>query len=224
MIKKLIAPIGRVIVSIDTEGKNKHRFKNGQEIYLGRAFNNLNKRYTQPVNGTVINSQYIPKGSEVLIHHNACIDTHRIFNYQQTSGKEEADTTKFYSLPESQIFFYKEHNETEWKATKGFATALRVFEPYKGLIQNVEPKQIKDTLFVTSGIYKDKAIRTLKAADYLIHFQGEDGTEKQLIRFRETDIDDRECEVIAVLHDVTKKIFEGSYMIGITTSDCKTLN
>jgi len=222
-MQKLIAPLGRIIVSIDTESKNKHKFANGQEIYLGRHFNNLNKRYTQPVNGTVISSEYIPEGSQVLVHHNACHDSHKIFNYQSLSGNEIADTTKYYSLPESQIFFYKEPNTTEWKATKGFATALRVFKPYEGIISGIEPTQLKDTLFVTSGDYKDKAVRTLKASDYELVYQDSTGTEARLIRFRETDIEERPCEVIAILHETTEKILNGEYQIGLSTTDCKTV-
>ena len=224
MQPKLISPLGRVIVSIDTESKNSHTFAStGQKIYIGRHFNNLNKRYTQPVNGTVINSEYIPEGSSVLLHHNSCHDTYRIFNYQQTSGTEQADTTKIYSLPESQIFFYKEHGQTEWQPTKGYATALRMFKPYEGIINGIEPTQLKDTLFVTSGEYKNKVVRTVKASDYLIHFQGEDGTEKQLIRFRETDIDDREGEVICVMDNLTEQIFNGELLVGIDVSTAKTL-
>ena len=222
-MSKLIAPLGRVIVSIDTEGKNSHTFENGTKIRLERKMNNLNKRYTEPVNGKVVSSEFIPEGSTVLLHHNSCHDSHRIFNYQSLSGNEIADTTKYYSLPISQVFFYKEPNTTEWKPTQGYATALRIFKPHSGIIQGIEPAQLKDTLFVTSGLYKDKAVRTLKASDYLIHFQGEDGREQQLIRFRETDVDDRVCEVIAILHDVTEQVLNGELQIGLTTTDCKTL-
>ncbi len=220
---KLIAPLGRVIVSIDLESKNSHTFSTGEKIYLGRQFNNLNKRYTQPVNGNVISSTYIPEGSEVLVHHNSVHDVNKIFNYQQTSGTEIADTTKYYSLKEHEIFFYREPNTDEWVANKGFATALRVFEPYTGILQNIEPTQLKDVLWVTSGDLKDKAVKTVKAADYSVIFQEKDGREKELVRFRPHGSEEREPEAIAILEDVTKKILKGEYMVGLSIADCKTL-
>ncbi|MHB1316955.1 MAG: hypothetical protein ACYCZW_03855 [Minisyncoccota bacterium] len=224
MNKKLIAPLRRVIVSVDTDGKNTHTFKDGTKIRLERKYNNLNKRYTEPVNGTVISSHSMPNGVECLIHHNSCHDVNRIFNYQNISGNEEASTIKYYSLKEHEVFFYREPNSNEWIPHNGFATGLYVFKPYNGLLQNIEPTQLKDVLFVTHGDYKNKAVKTVNAANYELVFQEKDGREKTLIRFRPNGTEDREAEAICILDDLTEKILNGEYQVGLSTTDCKTLN
>ena len=60
---------GRIIVSVDHESKNSHKFADGTVIRLERDYNNLNRRQTQPTNAIVISGKDISKGSEILIHH-----------------------------------------------------------------------------------------------------------------------------------------------------------
>jgi hypothetical protein len=219
----LISPKGRVIVSVDMEGKNSYSFQDGTKIYLGRKFNNLNKRYTEPVNATVISSEYIPEGSECLIHHNCTHDVNRIFNYHSLNGGEEASSIKYYSLKEYEVFFYREPNTIQWIPNKGYATALRIFKPYNGSVAGIEPTQLKDILWVTSGKYKDNAVKTVKAADYQIVLQESNGREHNIIRFRPDGLDDREVEAICILPELTEKILNGDLLVGISVSDCKSL-
>lgn len=222
-MQKLIAPLGRVIVSVDLESKNTHQLTKDVTIRLERKFNNLNKRYTEPVNGTVISSHCMPDGVSCLIHHNSCHDVNRIFNYKNLSGNEQASTIKYYSLKEYEVFFYREQNTEEWLPNKGYATALRIFKPYTGILHNIESTQIKDVLWVTNGEYKDKAVKTVKAADYSIVFQESDGREREMIRFRPDGMENREPEAICILHDLTEQILNGELHIGLTHTDCKTL-
>lgn len=222
-MSKLIAPLGRVIVSVDLEGKNTHTFQDGTKIRLERKFNNLNKRYTEPVNGIVISSNCMPDGVYCLIHHNSCHDVNRIFNYQTLSGTEQADPVKYYSLKEHEVFFYREENSDEWIPNNGYATGLYVFKPYNGILQNIEPEQLKDILWVTHGDYKNKAVKTVKAANYELVFQEKDGRERIIIRFRPNGNEEREAEAICVLDDLTEQILNGEYFVGLTTTDCKTL-
>jgi len=63
------------------------------------------------------------------------------------------------------------HDGKDWQPLKPFDFALRIFKPYKGAIQGIEPTLINDTLFVTSGELKGKAVKTIKASDYQIVFQ-----------------------------------------------------
>src|SRR6478609_5110390 len=121
-MSKLKAPQGRVIVSVNVEGKNSNTFSDGTKISLERNNNNLNRREVAPVNAIALSSDYIPEGSEVLISHNAVHDVNRLFNFTALSGESEASEIKYYSLPDSECFVYREQGQTEWTACKGYAT------------------------------------------------------------------------------------------------------
>jgi hypothetical protein len=215
---------GRVIVYVDLESKNWHTFSSGHKIRLERNYNNLNKRETQPVNGIVIDSEYIPKGSEVLLGHNCTHDVYKIFNVGKLSGEEQASDIKYFSIPEEQVFLWREEGK-DWKPTKNFATALRVFKPYEGVLQGIEPTVLKDILYITSGELSGNVVLTLKSCDYQIVFQDRNGQEGNIIRCRhyEDEYNDRE-EIIAISHELTEKVKNGEYLIGITKSDCKREN
>lgn len=213
---------GRVIIKIDIDSKNTHTFSNGQSIYLGRQYNNLNRRETEPVNAIVVDAEYIPKGAEILIHPNSIVDGNRIFDYAEI-GEEEGNSLRYYSIEEYSAFLYRMEGE-DWKPLKGFITALRVFEPYRGNVAGIVPQQLKNILYITSGELKGKACHTLNGCDYEIIFQDRNGQGSRLIRARhyENEIHDRE-EITAISNEITSKINEGIYFIGITNSDCKTL-
>lgn len=225
MSNKLICPTGRVVVSIDMESKNSVTFENGQKIRLERDYNNLNKRYTMPVNAIVVASDYIPIGSEILVHHNSCHDVNRIFNYKPLGGENIASDIKYFSLPDTDVYMYRESKEHEWKPTKGFETALRIFKPYNGVIAGIEPTLVKNKLFITSGKLKNKAVSTLKSCDYEIIYMGDNGKDERFIRLRhfDTEQEQEREEIIAIDHSLTKKIFNGEYLVGLSFSDCKSL-
>lgn len=217
---------GRIIVKVDIEQKNHYSFSNGMVIRLERDYNNFDRKYTSQVLGTVVDAEYIPTDSFILFHHNSLHETYQIFNHSNLSGEEIASGIKMFSIMERDVFLYKEQNSDEWKPTKGYATALRVFEPYLGIIEGISPKQLKDTLWVTSGEYKDMAVKTLPACDYMITFRcPETGRDKNIIRFRpdRNEKEQREPEAIAILNEVTQKIKEGKYLVGINTSDCLSI-
>lgn len=124
---------------------------------------------------------------------------------------------------ERDCFFWKMPGEKEWQPTKGYATGLRVFKKYEGLIQGVEPKLIPDTLFVTSGKYKNSVVRTAKASDYMLTFRDpETGRDVQLIRFRPDGIEseEREPEAVCVINQLTDQVKTGDLLVGISVSDC----
>ncbi|HEY8658013.1 MAG TPA: hypothetical protein VIM07_00770 [Chitinophagaceae bacterium] len=212
----------RVIVSIDIDSKNWHTFESGLKIRRLRQYNNLDRKYTEPVNATVISAENIPGGVDILLHPNEIHDSNKIFNYIPLSGNETSSSVKYYSIHVEQCFIF--FDENKWKPLKGFATALRVFKPYSGMIAGIKPLQIKDVLYITSGEYKGKIMNTLRSCDYEIIFQAEDGREKRIIRCRtyENENHDRE-ELICVRNDLTEQLEEGELLIGIEISDCKTL-
>ena len=223
-MNKLTHTEGRIVVKVDLEGKNSHTFEDGTKIRLERRFDNFNMRYTQPVNATVISGEKIPEGAEIILHHNATHDTNVIHNYKPLDGAEIASNIRYFSIPETEAFAWR-HGD-EWVPLPGYDFALRVFEPYHGIIEGVEPSEIKNVLWVTTGEYKGNVCITLKACDYQLIFQDVNGREGNLIRFRsvEDQKTQRECEVVAIHHDFTNKVLNGKLHVGLTKVDAKSIN
>lgn len=212
---------GRVIIKINVESKNYHTFGDGTVIRRERQFNEMNRRITEPVNAYVISAENIPTGSEVLIGHNSLHDSNKVFDYKNES---ECGDIRYFSIPEGEVFAWRD-NKGVLQPTKGFAFALRVFEPYNGVIEGILPKHIKDVLYITTGELKDNIVHTLKSSDYEIIYQGTSGKEEHLIRCRhyENEVNDRE-EVMAISHDMTSKLKKGKLLIGIEEKDAKKIS
>lgn len=215
----------RVVISIDLNYKNWHTFSDGTKIARLRQFNELNRRITEPVNAIVVSAENIPTGSEILIHVNEIHDSNKIFNYSPLSGNEAASTIKYYSVNEYQCFIYKEKDTSRWLPLKNFATGLRVFKPYTGNIAGIKPLQIKDCLYITAQkSLEGLVVNTLRSADYEIIFQNEKCQEQRIIRCRHyEELHDRE-EIIAINYDLTEQVNDEKLLIGLSISDCQTLN
>lgn len=210
---------GRVVVKADLQSKNVHTFSDGSTIRLERQFNEFNRRITEPVNAIVVSAENIPKGSEILIGHNSLHDTNKLFDCDTISPD-----VGYFSLPIDDCFAWRDGNG-EMKPMKNYEFGLRVFKPYAGIIQNIEPELLKEVLYASTGEYKGYVVNVLKAADYEIIFQGQDGKEKHLIRFRHSEDEsfDRE-EVLCVNIDLTNLLKSGKLLIGYGVSDAKPLN
>jgi hypothetical protein len=212
---------GKVIISVDHESKNSYTFEGGLKIRLERNWNNLNKRETHPVNAIVIDGDGLKEGSEILIHPNMTHDSYKINNYASLSGEIEGSDIKYYSVPVEQCYAWFDE---EWKPLKGFDFALRVFRPYDGLLDGIEPKVMPDILYATTGEFKGKIVHTLKSCDYEIIFQGKKGREESIIRFRHFPGEDHEREeVIAVREDLTELLNKGKLLVGLTPISAKTI-
>ena len=223
----MIAPEGRIIISLDRESKNSHTFQSGLKIRLERDWNNLNRRETQPVNAFVIDGEDIKPNSEILIHPNATHATNQIFDFKKLSGVVEGSDIKYYSVPSDKCYAWYDEDEKVWKPLRNFDFALRVYKPYDGPILGIDPELIPDVLYVATGEFKGQVVHTLKACDYEIIFQGRDGAEERLIRFRHFPGQDNEREeVIAVSQYLTSLVDQGNLIIGLTptTADKKTNN
>lgn len=223
MTNKLIHTEGRIVVKVDVESKNSHTFQDGIKIRLERKYDNFNQRYTQPVNAIVVSAETIPGGSEILIHHNACHDTNKIFNYVPLSGKETGGDIKYFSIREDEAFAWLD--KTEWHPLPGFDFALRVFKPYNGILQGIEPTLIKNVLYITTGHYKGLVCHTLMASDYEIIFQDVNGREGNLIRVRTSEDKkaQREEEISVIDHSLTEQVLNRELLVGITIKDAKPL-
>jgi hypothetical protein len=214
----------RIIVKADIDFKNSHKFSNGLVIRRERKFNEFNRRITEPVNVIVISGENIQKGAEILVDHNALHETNRIYDYKNSFENEGSDKIRYFSIPITECYAWRVGKES-WKPMPTFEFALRVFEPYKGVIAGIEPKQLKDMLYVTGGELKGKVVKTLVACDYQIIFQGDDGREDCLIRFRPfgDPVRKMEEEAIAILHDETDKVNKGKLLVGYSIKDAKQI-
>lgn len=213
----------RIIVYCDLESKNFHRFQDGTQIRLERGYNNFNRRQSQPVNAFVISAESIPSNSEILINHNSLHETNKINDYIPLSGVELSKNIRYYSLPIDDCYAWWDENG-ELKPMKNFEFGLRVFKPYMGTLQGIDPELIKDVLYVTTGNLKGKVVNTLKAVDYEIIFQDRNGVEGNVIRFRHSDTENLEREeLIGVNEELTQKVIKGELFVGIEIKDAKKI-
>jgi hypothetical protein len=219
---KLKAPSNRVIIKVDLESKNSHTFKDGTKIKLERVYDNFNMRYVKPVNAEVVDADGIPVGSEILIHHNATHDTYKIFNYQRPTAEASSDM-QYFSIPIEECFMWRSEKGSTWNALNNFITGLRIFEPYTGFLQGVEPTLIKNKIYVTSGDLAGNVVGTVISSDYEIIYQNDDGTEGKIIRLRYYPEGNDRNEVISVEHEMTQKVINGDLLIGYNISDAAKL-
>lgn len=219
----LKASQGRIVVEIDMNKKKSHRFENGTTIHLARGFNNFNLRDYYPVNARVIASPNIPVGTEILIQYTAIQDTFRVHNYKSLSGSQIAEDIQYYSIPEEMGYAYLYGNE--WKPFKNFAFAMRVFRPYNGPLVGIEPTQIKDTLYITTGHLKGKIVKTLKSSDYCIVFQDINGREGNIIVVEHYEYEDNDKDlIVCIMDELTEQLHDGLLTIGLTKMDAKPIN
>lgn len=214
---------GRILIEVDIEKKNFHTFSDGTKIRLERKYNNFNRAYTQPINANVIEGDNIPSGTEILIHHNALSDTNKVHNFVKLSGEQIATNMQHFSIPIEMAFGWK--SGKDWKPCSTYAFGLRVFKPYSGIIEGIEPALLKNVLFCYTGELAGKVVQTLHNCDYQVIFQGVNGREQIIIRFRHYENEDspRE-EVLLVRNDLTEQVNDGELIIGVSKTDAKPLN
>lgn len=215
---------GRIVVKADKDGKNWHTFSDGKKIRLERDYNNLDYKYTKQVLGEVVSADDVPTGAMLLFHHNCIHPVNQILNHSKLSGEEITSGVEIFSFSTDECYLWKMPGDKEWKPLKGFATALRVFEPYLGVLQNIPHKKIENILYLTSGNLKGNVCHTLKACDMPIIFNNDEGIEETIIRCRHFEDEEHEREeIVAINHDLTKKVENGSLYVGVTEKDCKPI-
>jgi hypothetical protein len=209
----LRATTGRIIISIDKNLKNFHTLSNGVVLNISRRVGEVDRKYTEPTNATVINAENIPKGAEVLLHHNAI---HNVFCLG-----ENAEGLPIYSITKNHCYAWRTEN-SDWQPTDGYEFGLRVFKPDTSNYDGILPTKQKNRLYVTTGEYKGQVIITMAASDYEITFMDRIGQTNKLIRFRHskktTLIRD---EFICVDNELTEKVNSGEYLIGFDAKNCK---
>ena len=220
---ELKAPANRVIIKVDLESKNSHTFKDGTKIKLERVYDNFNMRYVKPVNAEVVSAKDVPVGSEILIHHNATHDTYKIFNYQRPTA-EASSSMQYFSIPIEECFMWRSEKGSTWNALNNFITGLRIFQPYTGFLEGIEPTLVKNKIYVTSGELAGNVVGTVISSDYEIIYQDDDGTEGKIIRLRYYPEGNDRNEVISIEHELTNKVKNGELLVGYNISDAKKLN
>ena len=220
----LVHTDGRIVIKLDIKNKDSHTFASGLTIRRERAFNEFNRRISQPVNCLVISGEGIPKGAELLIDHNALHETNRINDYKNSFENDGSDRVRYFSIETYECYAWRMGSDN-WQAVPPFEFALRVIKPYKGILHGIEPEIVKDTLFVTSGELSGNVVKTVKAADYCLVYQESNGREGNLICFRPFGNQKRnmEEEAIAILHHETEQVNNGLLLIGYEAKDAKTL-
>lgn len=214
----------RIFIRCKINYKDSHSFENGETISLQRKFNNFNRRHTQPVNATVIYSDIIPSGAEILCHHNICHLTYELPDYIGLDGEYISGSEKYFSIPEDQCYAWR-INYGEWIPAPGFEFGLRIFKPYEGSLSGILPKQIKNKLLITSGEYCGKVVMTKGACDYEIIFNDLNGREARLIRVRHfNEPNNIREEICAIDYETTEKINAGEYLIGVSPESAKQIN
>jgi len=219
---KLKAPSNRVIIKVDLESKNSHTFKDGTKIKLERVYDNFNMRYVKPVNAEVVNAKDIPVGAEILIHHNATHDTYKIFNYQRPTAEASSDM-QYFSIPIEECFMWRSEKGSSWNPLNNFITGLRIFEPYTGILQGIDPTLVKNKIYITSGELAGNVVGTVISSDYEIIYQDDDGTEGRIIRLRYYPEGNDRNEVISIEHEMTQKVVNGELLVGYNISDASKL-
>jgi hypothetical protein len=219
--KDIYPPNHRTLVIVDKNYKDRVLLgDSGVVLERPRNYDNLNNRITQPIQGFVVNDSELPSGAEILCHHNSFQDTNKLFTFENDF---EEQGFGLYSIPKLETFVYR-FDSKEWKPCNGFILGLRVFKPYKGVLIGVEPKELKNYLYVTSDCaLKSKVIKTVHAALYPIVFNDENYNEQTIIRVRHfpNEQDHPREEVICVMNDMTKQVKKGELLVGIDKTNCK---
>jgi len=214
-----VATHKRIFIKCDLQYKNSHRFSEGHTITLNRDVDNFDKRITRPINAIVIDAENIPKGAEILMHHNSIHDTYKLFDYKELGGDYIQSTIRYFSIPESECYAWRLNGE--WHPCNGFEFGLRVFKPHPNYFLDLLPVLVKNKLYITSGELKDKIVITKTASDYEMFFQDKNGKEAKLIRIRHFDEPEniRE-EIIAVDNEATEQFKNGNLLIGYSPTNC----
>lgn len=221
-MSELKAAAGRVIVKVKMDEKDSYTFQSGLKIAIQRNTENFDRKYTSITQGEVVDSKCIPEGATVYFHHNGSHENNHIYNYKNLNSQDIANEIRYFSIPEGECFLYRV-GEGELLPLKGFATALRVFKPYKGILQGIESSLLKNVLYLTSGTLKGKVCHTLKACDYQLTVLV-DGRDRNIIRVRDAgQVEEQREELIALNHTYTRQVKDGGLYVGLTTSDCKPL-
>ena len=213
----------RVLIEVDITQRNTYRFDNGTELIMFPKTNEFDRRKWMPVSGLVISSDSIPCQSEILVEHNSLEPVNAVVEYENSNPN-----IKMYSVPEMECYAWRLPDQDRWHATKYYAIAERLFKPYAGILQNIKPERIKNTLLILSGELKGNVVHILKDGEYEIIYQDRNGKPNQLLVTFNAPAEeigdmvvDAKQEVIAIDYFLTEKWLNGELYAGLTPDHAK---
>jgi hypothetical protein len=130
---------------------------------------------------------------------------------------------QYFSIPIEECFMWRDKKGSTWNPLNNFITGLRIFEPYTGFLEGIDPILVKNKIYVTSGELEGNVVGTVISSDYEIIYQDDDGTEGKIIRLRYYPEGNDRNEVISIEHEMTNKVKNGDLLVGYNVSDAKKL-
>lgn len=212
---------GQIIIRMNVRQKEWYCLAEGVVIEWQRTYN-FNLREDRASYGYAVDGGNVPRGASVLCHHLSTEPSYLIENDTILTEKERKEGFRIFSIPVDMCFTYD--NGDGWIPCKDFLITQRVYAPYKGRLEGIGNQLVKNRMFVISGMdewgeidLSGKCVVSLENCDYQIIFHKEDNKEYNLIRSRSR-------EIIAVDEQLTKDLKKGRYLVGLSPTDCKTLN
>lgn len=214
---------GNLIFKIDTKQKEKYALTKDVTIHIERGYN-FNLREDRAAFGYVIDGEGLPSGAMLLCNYLALEPTYEITNETILTDAEKSEGFKVFSIPLDMAFCY--NNGDGWKPCKSYLITKRIFKPYTGNLQGIEPELVKNRMYVEKGIVEwegesedlsGKVVVSLENCDYEIIFHTPDHREHRLIRSMDR-------EIIAIDEGITDKLIKNKYLVGHSKQDCKYLN
>jgi len=214
---------GQIIMKMDVTQKMKYRLTDDVTIQIEKGYN-FNLREDRSSMGYVIDGDSLPVGAKLLCHHLSIEESYRIWDESILTEEEKKEGFKVFSIPIDMAFCYMVENE--WVPCKNFLITKRIFKPYNGVLVGIEPKVVKNRLFILKGVdewdgevtdLSNKVCIVTENSDYQIIWHDTDNREYSLIRTRHR-------ELMGVDEGMTNQVKSGTLLVGYTVSDCEKLN
>lgn len=213
----------KILVKVPTLQKEEYALTESTIIYLATGYD-FNLRADRPALGYVIDGDNLPEGVKCLINYLAIEPSYIVENEDILTDKEKREGYKVYSIPVDMCFCIKLNDE--WTPCKNFLLTERIFLPYNGKIVGVEPQRVKNRMYVVKGNdewdgeitdISGKVVTSLDNCDYEIIWHDTDHRKYHLIRTMHR-------EITGIDEGMTQDVKKGKYLVGISPTNCKTLN
>lgn len=219
--------VSGVLIAMDVENKIHYNLTDDIQIDLTRGME-FNLRIDKSAIGVLIDGFGMPKGCNVLVHHNALSSGNNIEGEDLLTPEQVKKGFKAYNLPLDMCYFY--FDKGDWQPCQDIVRTLRLYTPYVaplgGLVlpdSFTKPQLIEGRLLVINGIddWEDCKVDisrnvfiVTKYADYEMLYHNEKNKEASVIRTRTR-------ELVAIDGELTEKVLSGEILVGVSDTDCK---
>lgn len=211
---------GRVLIKMDTRQKERYDLGNGATLYIEKGYD-FNRRVDKPSMAEIIDGEGLPNGAEILVHHNASEQTYEVSGV--LTQEETIAGYMVFCIPKDMCFCYRQKGK--WKPCENFVISQRIFKPYKGKLVAIQPKQIKNRLYIVKGGIEwdgekqdlsGKVCVVTENSDYEIIFHTKYNKPESVIRTRHR-------EILAIDNKLGRDIKGGKYLIGENQKNSKKM-